>query len=323
MDARNWLAILAIIALIGIALVCLNAAKAAAQASKPNAVGRIIGIAAANRTAINFAINNGLKYLRIDISLKQGQIKNVSSETAGDAHFLGILDYVTVGAQPSPSGCISGCNWTLEDWNASVLNAIQSYPEVHIWEIWNEPLAPIFMGGFENGSAYNYYLMVKSAYSIIKQHNSSDTVLCFGGGFLGDPTEYNWYGAVWAYGASKYCDGVSLHAYTNGYLLNQTPSGSLETVGQIFNQSLREYENLTSKPIWITEVGIPSNIGQSQVDFVNQNMKSFLAKPYVKGIFWFNLVDSPGSPEYGLLNTTNMTPKPSWYAFKSFLNNSK
>jgi hypothetical protein len=320
------LAIIAIIVVVVALLVCLcfiGAKTASNTTTKAGAAGKIIGVAGApNRTAINFAINNSLEYFRADIRLNQNEIQNISQATASGMHFLGIIDYDTLGAQPSPSGCISDCNWTLDDWNATVFNAIRSYPEVHIWEIWNEPLVSRFMSGYENGSAYNYYIMVKSAYRIIKQHNSTDTVLCFGGGFLADPSGYDWYGRVWAYGLSQYCDGISLHAYTGSYLLNQTPAGSTEQVGQILNRSLSEYENLTSKPIWITEVGMPSNIGQSQTDFLNQVMSLFLTKTYVKGVFWYNLVGYSGSADYGLLNATTMAPKPSWYAFKSILNGS-
>lgn len=310
-----YLIIIAVIVVIAASLIYVAGTKTAA-----NETAKIVGVAGApNRTSINFAINSNLQYMRADIRLNQNEIQNISLAAASGVHFLGILDYDTLSAQPSSSGCVSNCNWTLNDWNATVYNAVRSYPEVHIWEIWNEPLVPEFMSGYENGSAYNYYLMVKSAYLIIKQHNSSDTVLCFGGGFLADPSEYNWYAEAWAYGLSQYCGGISLHAYTDGYLLNQTPSGDSEQVGQLLNQSLGEYENLTSKPIWITEFGMPSNIGQPQAAFLNQAMALFLSKSYVKGVFWYNLVGYSGSYDYGLLNATTMAPKPSWDAFKGFL----
>lgn len=289
--------------------------------------GIVLGVeGSVNASAMKFASNSGVKYFRYDIRMTPQQIQNISNLSSNGIQVLGILDYDTLGAAPFSSGCMGNCNWSLNDWNATVYNAITSYPEVHVWEIWNEPLNQQFESGLlKNGSAYNYYLMVKSAYTVIKQHNqSNDTVLCFGGGFLADPTEYNWYSEVWAYGLSQYCNGISLHAYTNFnyhfYLLNQTPFGSNEDVAQILNQSLGEYENLTSEPIWITEVGIPSNIGQPQTDFLNQTMGLFLTKSYVKGVFWYNLVGTSGGNDFGLLNATTLSPKPSWYAFKKFLN---
>ncbi len=260
--------------------------------------------------------------------------------TAAGGHYVGILDYVTVGAKTSPYGCTAGCNWSLNDWNASVENAIALYPEVHVWEIWNEPQFPEWQSGFENGSAYNYYLMLKSAYLRIKSHNSSDTVLCFGGdniytGGQGPSySDYAWAQKVWGYGAMNYCDAVSLHAYTSfTFLMADRPDGSNQTMGSIYNETLAAYENMTGKPIWITEVGIPSNNGNGtpvnlndsiakQSEFLNQTYSLLLSKPYVKGIFWFNLVGYEHPPyeiDYGLLNYTTLQPKPSFYELLRFM----
>ena len=301
----------------------------------------IFGVAATtNASALKYSISSEIDYFRTDIGNNRNQERLIQNVTSAGGHYVGILDYVTVGASPSPNGCFSGCNWTLGDWNASVENAVESYPEIHVWEIWNEPQFTEWQSGFLNGSVYNYYLMLKSAYKIIKAHNSSDIVLCLGGdnvyGSGGYPSysDYVWAQQLWNYGAANYCDAISLHIYTSfTYLMTNNAYNSNQTLGNILNDTLSAYENMTGKPIWITEIGIPSNNGtgtpvylndstQKQSLFLNQTYSLLLSKPYVKGIFWFNLVGYVHPPyeiDFGLLNATTLKPKPSFYDLVRFV----
>lgn len=283
-----------------------------------------------NITALDIAINNGITCFRTDIYLNQQEIGLVSNVTASGGDYLGILDYATVGAQPSPSGCISGCNWTLDQWNASVYNAVADYPEVHTWEIWNEPLIQNFVSGYENGSALDYFNMVKSASQIIKSRDPNDTIVCFGGPqvfpFSTFQAEYQFSVQVWSYGASSYCDAVSLHAYSEPYYdLNQPVYSSGATLAQEYNYTLGLMENLTRKPIWVTETGIPSdnwtaglnNSLQNQATFLEQDMNLFSSHPFVARVYWFHLFGNGSDGDFGLLNQT-LQPKPAWYSFLQF-----
>jgi hypothetical protein len=280
------------------------------------------------------AVGKGISCFRTDISLNENEVSFVANESRSGANYLGILDYQTVGAQPSRSGCVSGCNWTLGQWNASVSNAIAAYPEINTWEIWNEPLGEEFADGYENGSALNYFNMIRSAYTIIKNREPNSTIVCFGGAqvypFSVVEIEYQFYSRVWSYGASGYCDAISLHAYTAPYYnFSQDISGQA-TLEQEYNYTLNLYENLTGKPIWITETGIPSNnwtaginlSEQRQASFLTQDLDFFASHPFVKRIYWFHLVGYAGGADYGLLNATTMAPKPSWYSFLGFVHNS-
>ncbi len=302
--------------------------------------GKIIGV---NGEIMNYSTSKkiesyGIVWIRYDVKLTPQFDAYITNLTQDKFQILGILDYETLGVGINASGCIKNCNWSLNEWNDSVLAAVKMYPMIHTWEIWNEPQLQRFQSGFNNGSVYNYFLMLKSAYSIIKTQNSSNTVLCLGGDniFEGNYTYYDYYWAkqLWSYGASNYCDGISLHAYSGfTLLLNQTIPSTNVTMGELFNYSLQDYENLTKKPIWITETGIPSGMNSSypnyfgasqkkQEIFLNQSFNSFLSEPYVKGIFWFNLygnVDEPYDLNFGLFDQ-NLTPKPAWSAFNKFLN---
>jgi hypothetical protein len=288
-----------------------------------------------NTQAMNFAISSGVNCFRTDLFLNKTEEEMIANQSERGVEYLGILDYDTLGARPSQSGCISDCNWTLAEWNASVSDALAAYPEVHQWEIWNEPLVTNYMSGYENGSALDYFNMIKSAYQIIKSKDPNDTVVCFGGAELFPFTEveyeYPFYHAVWNYGASKYCDAISIHVYSLPfYNLNQN-FASNATLAEEYNYTLLLYENLTHKPVWITETGITSNnwtagldlSEQKQASFLKQEFDFFSSYPFVQRVYWFNLLGSGGNtPDYGLLNETTLQPKPSWYSFLYFVKNS-
>ncbi len=288
---------------------------------------------AGNMSSMLIAIENGISCFRTDISLEPGEISFVSNTSNRGAQYLGILDYATLGVRIDNGTCVSMCNWTINDWNASIENALSSYPEVHTWEIWNEPLVSLFENGYENGSALNYFNMIRSASMIIKSRYPNDTVVCFGGAQLYPlnqvQLEYSFYRQVWGYGASKYCDAVSLHSYTQPYYnLSQITFYNV-TMRQVDNFTLNLYENMTKKPIWITETGIPSNnwtVGvnyseQKQASFLTQDFYFFTSYPFVKRIYWFHLADSYSQLDnFGLLNHS-VKPKPSWNAFLYFSKN--
>lgn len=311
--------------------------------SKPSAPNQSMVLGAdgsiMNASQIRALESFGVHWIRLDISENKSFERYAANLTSQNISILGIIDYRTLGVKfKSAHGgleCISNCNWTISDWLSNVSEVVTMYPQIHVWEIWNEPQLPIFQNGFNNGSAYNYFLMLKGAYGIIKQSNSSDTVLCLGGDNIYEGGTgpwlpgYYWAEALWKYNASRYCSAISLHAYTGfTYLMNQSPGNGV-TMGSIFNGSLEAYENLTRKPIWITETGIPSNNGtglgtelrnsySKQALFLNQTFSMLVSKPYVTGIFWFNVnghVDSPYNFSFGLFNRS-FSPKPAAYAFE-------
>ena len=287
-----------------------------------------------NSTAVLFSISNGTSCFRIDVRLNYTEAGFVSNMSAHGADFLGILDYDTVGAHPSGTGCVAGCNWTLDTWNSSVREALKEYPEIHEWEIYNEPLVSNFASGYENGSARDYFNMIKSAYAIIKSTEPNATIVCFGGAQLFPVSafeyEYPFYKKVWEYGASKYCSAVSLHIYSLPYysLSQQVAPGV--TLEEEYNYTLYSYENMTGKPVWITETGIPSNNGTDGLSISESNQASFLYQDFsflasrksVSRVYWFHLVgDARLGNDYGLLNRTTLRPKPAWGVFLYFARN--
>jgi hypothetical protein len=317
-----------IIAAMLIAAAVLIAHPFQASASLPGNVQMVVGIGThGNLSSETKAMEGGVRYFRNDITLAGSQETQLMNESRQfGAQYLGILDYATL------DGYGAGKNWNLSAWNASVSEALAEYPEINTWEIWNQPWTPMFQTGFVNGSAYNYYLLIRGAYGIIKAKEPNSTVVCFGGAPIGDYDVFEWYSQVWGYGAADYCDAISIHAYVGGpELLSQ------DNNTEYWASGLSAYWGLTHKQIWITETGMPEYSGaypsmfsqQLQNEFLVQDMSFFSGFPYVKRVYWYDLwglSNGASGNNYGLLNSTSPysgKPDAAWYSFLAIYNGSE
>ena len=226
-----------------------------------------------------------------------------------------------------------GSSWTLPQWDQYVTSVVNDFPNVHVWEVGNEVLsgqAQYNTGYLAQGNlSFAYFNILKNAYTIVKQHDSSDIVIAFGGQDIFDPADLALYNSgsfkdasyqlaaqVWADGGANYCDAISLHVYGDNtgaaWLPNETVTyngvTSKLTLQQMWNGEINEYEQLTDKPIWFTETGEPingppndptppviPNSLQKQAAFLNQTFTFLSGFSFTRAIFWFKLV---GPSEY-------------------------
>ncbi len=327
MDARSKRVIVPALVLIAAFIVVLAFVymHTGAQSGIEGKYNFVVGVGThSNQSSAISALKDGILYYRTDISLSAPQEEALSLQHSKyGAHYLGILDYDTL-----PGG-FSNNDWNLTAWNESVSAAVEAYPWISSWEIWNEPWVPTFQKGYMNGSAYNYYQMARSAYLIIKAAEPNATTVCFGGAPIGSYSIYQWYSKVWSYGAAKYCSAISIHAYPS------TVGPMNQSDVQMWSAWISKYEALTGKPIWITEFGIPSgsnaSVGYSQSNqeaFMVQAFNLFNKYPYIKRVYWYDLwglSDGPVGNDFGILNLSNpVSGKPSaaWYSFLSIYNRS-
>jgi len=250
-------------------------------------------------------INGNINWVRVDATIPH--LNNiVPIANAYRIKVLAILDYQTMQ--------VYGKTFTLQEWNQTVETYVAEYRTIQAWEIWNEPT--FFRYGFNDGSAYNYYLLLKSAYTIIKSINPNAIVIGLSGVDLWD---INWVKQVISYGGLNYCDVVSLHLYPS--VVTLTGLGDFYT--NMYSYTINSYiEILKNKPIWITETGLMSsnvtnyaeNLGnQSQYIYATMNLlKSF----NIKNVFWYAWQDSSTYGKWGLVNVNGML-KPSYYAWKN------
>ncbi|MEM0094320.1 MAG: glycosyl hydrolase [Candidatus Micrarchaeaceae archaeon] len=314
MQKRLVLVLIAIVSAIVIAIALIAIAAENTSLEIPKSLDFTIGVCThGNESSEVFALNHGVKYLRTDVSLSANQEKLLDLEHFQyGANYLGILDYNTVPSK----------DWNLSQWNASIEQVLAEYPWITAWEIWNEPMVSQFQTGYLNGSPYNYYEIIKSAYTIIKAREPNATIVCFGGAPIANQYAYYWYSQVWAYGAAEYCNAISIHAYP------QTMGPLNSTSIKEWKESLYEYENLTSKPIWITEFGIPSSselisgyTPKLQEEFLVGSLSLFNSMSFVKRVYWYDLwglSDGALGNNFGLLNLSDPSSSvatPAWGAF--------
>jgi len=219
---------------------------------------------------------------------------------------LAILDYRTMQDY--------GNKFTLSQWNQTVEIYTEKYSTIQAWEIWNEPTN--FLYGFNNGSAYNYYLLLKSAYRIIKSINPNAIVIGLGGVYLWN---INWVKQVINYGGLNYCDVVSLHLYPSMVILKDF--GLLYR--NLYSYTINSYiQILKNKPIWITETGLmSSNITNYAQNMGNQSQYIYTTMNLLKlfniiNVFWYAWQDSSYYGTWGLVNDKGML-KYSYYAWRN------
>ncbi len=289
----------------------------------------IIGINShMNATAMPISLAANVQYYRTSITFNPATENMVAIENQKyGAQFLGVIGEPMLGVRKTGGinsrVCIQNCNWTLDDWNAVVTNAIKDYPSIKTWEIWDEPFYWQYQSGYMNGSAEHYYEIMKSASIIIHKANPNATVVCFGGAPLYTfGGAFNWYKQAWNYGASKYCNAISVHAYTgaNSLVTTATANNWVYTIGL--------YESFTHTKVWVTETGkqssqLNSTLGfkysqQNQDQYLNQVFAAFNRSPYVARVYWYDLYgldDAPMNKDFGLINYFTYKPTTAWYDF--------
>jgi hypothetical protein len=192
--------------------------------------------------------------------------------------------------------------FTLADWQNEVTVSVNSAPDIPAWEIWNEPNLRMFQGGYQDGSPAHYMDMLRTAYSIIKAKNPNALVV--------GPGLYTYDGVAWLQsiinlGALNYLDVVSIHLYMNTVSENQAIVSQVGTM-------------IGGKPLWVTEIGAESIIGET---YQNSYLRNNLSTPGLTAdkIFWFELADRAGEGmTFGLVRT-DYTYKPAYYSFKALL----
>ena len=186
----------------------------------------------------------------------------------------------------------------LGEWNETVTNIVNSegFNNTDAVEICNEP----------NNSDYlipgeTYYELLKSAYSIIKSH--MDIPVVFAGVSPNCRDWQSYLNTVFAHDDTEdYFDYMGIHLYDD-------METNLET--------LKFVENLTDRPIWLTETGKPSmnNSETVQAEYLSSVCSTF--KPLVSKIFIYELKDGYGSsPEkenyFGLLTLEGTKKEAYW-----------
>ncbi|MGH8488397.1 MAG: hypothetical protein ACREXS_05900, partial [Gammaproteobacteria bacterium] len=176
---------------------------------------------------------------------------------------------------------------------------------------WNKPPA---------NDAAMYTDLLCRTYTAIKAVRPSAIVV---GGAIAGPNEAFLRGMLDA-GAGNCMDMLSLHLYV--YRQNSpghVPSDAPASVGvDKFIEVINARENLvrakTGKtiPILVTEAGFHGADEQLGADYITELYERSSAVPFLKGIWWYELVDNPNKGAHGVLRNNN-TKKPGFAALQA------
>jgi len=160
----------------------------------------------------------------------------------------------------------------LDPWLEYVRKTVCRYKDrLRTWEVWNEPDLEQFWK--ETPDPANYAILLKATYEEIKKIDPTLTVVL--GGLSGIPYEYI-EGIYKAKGAA-YFDVMAVHPYR----YPETPEArSLADDLSKLRELMRRYGD-ENKPLWITEIGWPTHLGQSKSleNIVRSGLRALHSEP--------------------------------------------
>jgi hypothetical protein len=197
--------------------------------------------------------------------------------------------------------------------------------KVHTYEVWNEYDIGIGVPNRQRGSADDYVELLRRVYLAIKAIDPGLTVL--GGGMTAEGVRDGWLKGMLDLGGLAWCDAVSIHTYIYS---RQGRGGSPETWAgwmQKVQELLGSYHQGQSVPLYITEMGWPTHVGErgmSQDRSAEYLARLFLlgrTMPFLRGIWWYDFQDDGWRADdkednFGMVRP-DLTPKPSFHAFQS------
>jgi len=193
---------------------------------------------------------------------------------------------------------------------------------IKYWEIWNEPDGATYWPPTPN--PYNYTQLLTYAYNAIKTVDSTLQVIgCAYGG-----ADLNYLIDIFKYGGLGYMDILSFHPYSYDSPVTGSTyeiSFEYEQIG-IIRDSMLYYGEI--KPIWASEVGVPTHVGpygsseDRQANLLVRIYLLLIAKD-IKQISWYDLIDDGTDSTYNEDNfgivRFDKTPKPAYYAYRNLI----
>ncbi len=168
---------------------------------------------------------------------------------------------------------------------------------VDAWEIGNEPN----LEKYYSGSPADYVQTLATAYQVFQ---GQGLVIAAGSSGAAKPSYWQ---ALIDSGLEQHCDRVNLHPYRH------QPQQVVRLVDDFLQR--------VKKPLWITELGLSTDIGgeQGKADFVTGVIPLLTSR--VEQLFWYRGIQGAGLHplRFGLVEgnraTKTVTPLPAYYAY--------
>lgn len=186
--------------------------------------------------------------------------------------------------------------------------------KIAAFEIWNEPNGSA--GWAPTPSAAAYTALLKAAYTAIKAVDPTAVVVAgaLGAGVTSGTSTINpvtFLQEMYADGAAGYFDALSFHPYSD----SSDFSAGAGTVNSPYEEllalrALMDANGDTSKLIWATEYGIPTNVVSqtTQAQYIADFLETWSSLTGDGPMFIYSLIDNASTGDYGLF-TVNWTPK--------------
>jgi polysaccharide biosynthesis protein PslG len=234
---------------------------------------------------------------------------------------IGILGFTPEWASPS------GELWAYPDSDAFETffrAALQRYPQIPAWELWNEPNFERFSKPRPDPAAYVNFL--RSARRARDSVGSTAELISGGVAPGGDIDVDTWINQVAIRGGLNLIDGVGIHPYSS--VSPDDPRSWMMRL-EALHDRLGDLGR-PDLPLWLTEYGAPSTpylsgygpalTEQQQADRLRTAYALAGRFDWIANLTWFEYRDAgTGSedPEYnfGLVHT-DLTPKPAYNAFR-------
>lgn len=232
---------------------------------------------------------------------------SVDTATKHGISIFGLLCYWAPWAKPhTQEGINDYCNY--------VRTVVGRYKDrIKYWEIWNEPNI-----GFWTGTTEQYATLMKAAYDAVKDVDPNAKVIgcCTAG------TDLRFIEKVFQCGGYDKMDILSIHPYR----YPPTPEET-DFVGEMKKADALVRKYGSPKPIWITEMGWPTNVGGNgsseakQSAMIARTYMQALASGVVQKVFWYNFrndgIDmSYNEHNFGIIRQDH-SPKPACIAFRT------
>jgi hypothetical protein len=183
---------------------------------------------------------------------------------------------------------------------------------VHQFEVWNE--WDNHTGGYPAASPEDYALVFKAAYPVLKKANADAKII------VGSGVRQGWGERLAELGVVQMGDGLAIHPYNYQIADDRAPEHCVQNIVRL-EQRLRSLTHQANVDLYVTEIGWPTNLGrfgarESAVgSYASRLTLLTLSLPYVKGLWWYDLVDDGTDPfnkehNFGLFHT-DLKPKPS------------
>ncbi|HSW79454.1 MAG TPA: cellulase family glycosylhydrolase [Candidatus Saccharimonadales bacterium] len=308
----------------------------------------------------------GTIWIRVDLSWQDIQPDNatkydwagfdriVTSANKHDIRVLPILAYTPKWARPQSCNYSQQCVPANFDQFASFANkAVDRYSKqgVHTWEIWNEPN----LGGSwkPEPNPKEYAKLLKVTYESIKKVDPNAKVISGGMGPLDQSpvsiNQLNFLGGMYAAGAKLYFDALGYHPYSfpapPNYVINWSSWSMMADLPNNLRRIMAANGD-SSKQIWITEFGAPTNGPHGLATTTNYNLnghpdhvnealqaktmelavKQYQRTPWLGAYFWYDYQDLGTSKKtnenfFGLLRFDG-SKKPAYYSYMKAIDQS-